>query len=107
MLVEKRGVLGVGRNKGGVWVDPRGPDTFATGHIPGAINMPYETVRDDYNRLGDWSVIIVYGRDYNDPIARAMSKTLLELGFKDVRTLHGGLRAWQEAGNELATGSED
>ena len=34
-----------------------------------------------------------------------MSKRLLELGFKDVRTLRGGLRAWTDAGFEVEEGA--
>jgi rhodanese-related sulfurtransferase len=33
-----------------------------------------------------------------------MSKTLIELGFDDVRTLRGGLRAWEDAGFEVEKG---
>jgi 3-mercaptopyruvate sulfurtransferase SseA len=33
-----------------------------------------------------------------------MSKRLMELKHKDVRTLRGGLRAWADAGLELDTG---
>ena len=48
--------------------------------------------------------MIVYGNDYNDPVADGMSKRLIELGHKDVRTLMGGLRAWKADGYAVESG---
>jgi 3-mercaptopyruvate sulfurtransferase SseA len=47
---------------------------------------------------------VVYDTDYNDVLAKAASKRLLELGFDRVYTLEGGLKAWEKAGNDVATG---
>lgn len=99
---ERQGlVLGTVR---GVWVDPRSVSEFREGHIPGAVHLPLERARDEHSRLEDYTTIVVYGEDYNSPLAHALSKTLLELGYDDVRTLRGGLRAWQAAGNPVETG---
>ena len=54
--------------------------------------------------LEGFGTLIVYGDDFGSAIANAMSKRLVELGYKDVRTLRGGLRAWQDAGNEVELG---
>ncbi|MHC5112988.1 MAG: rhodanese-like domain-containing protein [Planctomycetota bacterium] len=88
----------------GVWVDPRTDIEFRSGHIAGALNIPLEQAETHLRELESYETVIVYGETYNDPVALAMSKTLLGMGLKDVRTLRGGLRAWQEAGNELETG---
>ncbi len=95
------GLAGRGR---GTWVDPRTESNFRAGHIPGAINLPFQDLATERDRLSDYDVLIVYGDDYHDPKAVGMSKRLVELGFKDVRTLRGGLRAWTAAGNPLETG---
>jgi phage shock protein E len=97
----QRRVMGLGGERSGVWLDPRTDEEYKQGHIPGAIHMPMQQVRQDHGILRDYSVIVVYGNDYNSPRATAVSKTLMELGYRDVRTLRGGLKAWQEAGFSL------
>lgn len=96
-------LFGLGGSRRGAWVDPRNPDRFRSGHIPGAINVPISGVREDSSVLRNYDILVVYGDGYGDDVAAAMSKTLMELGFGDVRTLRGGLRAWTDAGNEVAT----
>lgn len=105
LLGDKReAVFGLGGEKTTAIVDPRTLLNYRNGHIPGAIHLPYENVRDETRRLQPFTTIIVYGDSYNSTIAQAMSKTLIELGFDDVRTLRGGLRAWEDAGFEVEKG---
>jgi phage shock protein E len=87
-------------------IDPRSSYDFNEGHIPGALHVPYERAESEAEQLRLYDVVIVYGNDYNSAIALAMSKTLIEKGLKDVRTLRGGIRAWTDAGRELAHGPE-
>ena len=104
-LVEgRKKLLGLAGASTGAWVDPRSERAYREGHIPGAINLPFQYVTDQHQRLEGYDILIVYGNSYKDPIAEAMSKRLMELKFKDVRTLRGGLQAWTEAGLELETG---
>jgi rhodanese-related sulfurtransferase len=96
------GVLGIGSSRT-LWIDPRTPAKFSAGHIPGAINLQLEEVRADHPALRDFDAFIVYGDDYNEPIAAAMVKRLIAR-YDDVVTLRGGLNAWTRAGNELESG---
>jgi rhodanese-related sulfurtransferase len=109
MIQGRKRLLGLGGQEAGIWVDPRGEEAFREGHIPGALNMPFEDVKTRHKELAAYDVIIVYGETYNSPLAFAMSKSLIEMRYKRVHTLRGGLRAWESAGNSLATGdgSED
>lgn len=91
------GVLGIGGHRAGVWVDPRPAAAYAAGHIPGSINIPLADVRDRYRELDDYPSVIVYGEEPNSVIASSMSKTLQQLGIKEVSILRGGLRAWRSA----------
>ena len=84
------GLAGLGQT---AVVDPRIAEEFNAGHLPGAINMPFQTVSVRYRELQGYDVVVVYGADFDDPKAEAMSKRLLELRIKDVRTLRGGVRA--------------
>lgn len=103
---QKRALLGLGDAKTGVWVDPRPAYKFAAGHIPGAISLPLKEITERQDELKKYNVLIIYGDDYADPVALGMSKKLLQLGFKEVRTLEGGLKAWEESGRSLAKGTE-
>ena len=96
-------ILGIGGEANAAWVDSRPESEYRAGHIPGAVNLPYERVSLDHKMLQTYDVIIVYGADYGDTRANAMSKRLMELGHDDVHTLTGGLRAWKTAGNEVVT----
>lgn len=75
-------------------VDVREPELFAAGHVPGAINIPWPGVKDTAaTRLdpGHAIVMICHGGPMGDEVA----ERLVAAGFKDVRNLAGGMRAWQ------------
>ncbi len=88
----------------GIWLDPRRATTYAEGHIPGAISIPFGsgdfegTAREE---LKGFDPIIVYGDDYQDILANAASKRLIEIGFKNVYTLRGGIQQWIADGYEV------
>ncbi len=100
----RKRLFGLAGTASAVWVDPRSARAFRQGHIPGAISLPFQNLSTESDRLKGYDVLIVYGDDYDDELARGMSKRLMELGFKDVRTLRGGLKAWTRAGYELEEG---
>ena len=100
----RKRLLGLAGTTKAVCVDPRSRTDYLAGHIPGAIHLPLEHLRQERHRLADYQTIIVYGNTYNSPVSLAMSKSLIELGFKDVQTLRGGLRAWELAGNPVEEG---
>jgi rhodanese-related sulfurtransferase len=97
-------LLGIGGVAAGVYIDPRPQADFDAERIPGAVHLPFDRVHHDHRDLIDYGALIVYGSDYNDSLALAMSKRLIELGHKEVHTLRGGLRAWKAAGNKVETG---
>lgn len=106
LFARGRGGLRIGRSGQAAWIDPRSESEFRAERIPGAIHLPLDRVRDDHRPLREYDVLIVYGDDFNSPRAAALSKTLIELGHGDVRTLRGGLRAWKAAGHSVESGSE-
>lgn len=96
----ERGLLG--KNKSGAWVDARTKADYDAGHIPGAISLPFEKVSTDFDIVKSYSVIIIYGAEYNDARAKSMAKRLRELlPDADIRWFDGGVRAWTAAGNPL------
>ncbi len=76
-------------------IDVRSPSEYATGHIPGAVNMPMEQVQSRLPDLeGEDSIILVCQSGQR---AR-MVAGLLEPCGKDLRILEGGTSAWIKAG---------
>lgn len=87
-----------------VWVDPRTPELFAAGHIPGAISLPFPRMSNEAELiLKGYDQFIVYDSDWEDTIGKAASKRLMEIGFDNVFTLEGGLKAWKRDGNDVET----
>ncbi len=100
----RKTLLGLGGVEKAAWVDPRGGRAYREGHIPGALHVPFQDLNDRQEMLRGYNALIVYGNDFRDALADGMSKRLMELGFRDVRTLKGGLQAWIRAGYEVETG---
>jgi len=87
-------------------VDARAPQDFATGHIPGAVNLlivdfPEQRERD--RRFDAFDRIIVYGKDPSSPSARGLTKRMMYLGYDDVKFFPGGLNEWVGTGRPLET----
>ncbi len=98
----RRGLLGMSGKISSAWVDARNRAAYDSEHIPDAMSLPFSELERRHRQLEDIEVIVVYGEDYADPVAKAMSKRLKALGYHGVLTLNGGLRAWKDAGNETA-----
>lgn len=100
-VAQRSGVLGIGGGSTGVFVDSRSRSAYDEQHLPGAVSLPFSEVTRDHKRLDDYHTLIVYGDDYNDAVAQAMTKRLIELGHDRVYLLRGGLRGWEAAGRTL------
>lgn len=106
-------------------VDIRGADAYEEGHVPGALNAPYDLFRgppdnpgqlvseahmtDVLRDLGidtDTPVVVVHqGRDEtNFGAAARVYWTLKTSGISPLAILNGGMNAWAAAGERLATG---
>jgi rhodanese-related sulfurtransferase len=93
-------------------IDVREPAEYATGHIPGAINIPrgmLEFQIDNHPLLAKAAdaaaersrPIVVYCQTGGR--AALAAATLRELGYSNVESIKGGIRAWAEAELALAT----
>jgi rhodanese-related sulfurtransferase len=78
-------------------VDIRDSGEYKSGHIPQARNMPSATLKDRIGELakaGDKPVIIYCRSGGGSQAACALLK---KNGIANVRSLSGGLNAWQDA----------
>ena len=81
---------------GPVVIDVRTPEEFATGHIPGALNIPFDQVAGRIGEVEAPNGVALYCMV--GPRARKGETALLASGYETVFHLDGGLAAWQAAG---------
>lgn len=83
-------------------VDVLSPESYAKGHIGGAISFPVKTIDNQSApaKLPKNSFIVVYCGSFQCHASTAAAKKLSEFGYK-VFDYKGGLREWQERGNAL------
>ena len=89
-----------------VLFDVRGPETYAQGHVPGAINMPYKKMVDI--KLRDYpqdTLFVVYCAGPHCNGAQRGAERLASLG-RPVKLMIGGVTGWLDEGFALTLGSE-
>ena len=88
---------------GVVILDVRTPEEFATGHLPGAINIDVEAAdfTTQIASLDKTATYAVYCRSGNRS-GVAMNEMAGE-GFTDLADLAGGIAAWAQAGGTIVT----
>ena len=89
-----RNVMYEALNYGGIIVDVRGQNEFATSHIPMAINLPLEDIQQGKITLPKGKVIIVYCE--NGGGSALAAKLLSEKGYKVINTI-GGIKGYRGA----------
>lgn len=80
-----------------VILDVRSPEEFEKGHIPGAINLPYDQIGDRIGSLEPYrqGEVVVYCRTGRR--AGIAESALSGAGFENVRDLEGHMVSWQQA----------
>jgi len=91
-----------------VLIDARETDEFVEGHIPGAVNLPFEEIQSDPGRLltlepGD-RPIIAYCGGGSCEVSITVADALIEAGYRRVLVYVGGFPEWQAAGYPVARG---
>gem|GEM_PF-309372 len=84
-------------------VDVRGAADFARGHIPGAINAPYDGI--EKAALPKEGILVLYCGNNQCPWSKLGARTLENAGYKNVLVLDGGISAWTAEGYALETAS--
>jgi protein-disulfide isomerase/uncharacterized membrane protein/rhodanese-related sulfurtransferase len=93
-------------------VDVRSAKDYASGRMPGAMNMPAENFGRDWNKLPKDKTIVLYesGHSSGDICAasRAAGRALLEYGFSfdKVKVYQDGLAGWEKAGQPISVTSD-
>lgn len=81
-----------------VLVDVRSREDYDKSHLPGALSIPLEDIRDYADRLDRGEEIVTYCGGFQCPASTEAAKELMKLGFNNVRDYKGGIQEWTEKG---------
>jgi len=72
-------------------IDLRDRHEYNSGHIPGAVNIPYEDLENHGNQFPKGNLLIFYCDRGN--ISLLAARDLMKYGY-NIKSLYGGLRAY-------------
>ncbi|HJQ93096.1 MAG TPA: rhodanese-like domain-containing protein, partial [Candidatus Thermoplasmatota archaeon] len=79
--------------------------SYAAGHVPGAVNLPYHGLSAESTaKLSTDTVYVVYDDGLFDNAGTKTALRLAALGFR-VKELMGGLEGWKAEGYPVAAGT--
>ena len=82
-----------------VLVDALSPEHYASSHLPGAVNLPYEFVDEAERVLPDKGAeIVVYCMNEGCSASGEEARELTEMGYRNVRHYAAGKQDWMRAG---------
>jgi rhodanese-related sulfurtransferase len=89
-------------------IDARDDTEYSAGHIPGAVNLPYERVITDPAVLETLDLagrpIIAYCGGGECEVSLSLAHELIALGFERVAVYMGGFPEWEANGLRVARG---
>jgi TusA-related sulfurtransferase/rhodanese-related sulfurtransferase len=90
-------------------IDIRSPKEFngAKGHIQNAAHIPIRELKSNFEDLQNYKEKEVVTICPGGGMSLIAVDLLVEAGFQDVKSLHGGLDLWREKGYPLTTTTED
>ncbi len=87
-----------------VLVDLRSAEKAAAGYIPRSVNIPAASLSKAEKQFPDWHAVpIVFYSDSEEDLKQALELSR-DWEYKNATVFPGGVKAWQAAGNALATG---
>ena len=79
-----------------VILDVRTPEEFAAGHVPGAVNIPYDLVDERLSEIPKTDEVVLYCRSGRR--AALAAETLSAAGYTKLAHLTGDMQGWTAAG---------
>ena len=88
---------------GFVLLDVRGPEEFAVGHVPGAVNLPHGRLTErNLTKYAPHTLFVVYCAGPHCNGADKAAVRLARLG-RPVKKMIGGITGWKDEGFNLVT----
>lgn len=85
---------------GDVLIDVRNPHEFDAGHLPNAVNVPLDSLRNHLDTLPkDQNIFIYCEAGLRGYLAQ---RILLQNGYKNVRNMSGGYKTWRTCSREVS-----
>jgi rhodanese-related sulfurtransferase len=86
-------------------VDTRIKEYYNEGHIKGAINLPYTSMKGMNKALKNDLAkdIVVYSEDGDR--SKKICEILATLGYSKLKNLEGGIKGWIDSGGEVVKGT--
>jgi len=87
-----------------VVLDVRGPNSYARGHVPGAINLPYRKIIG--SKIAEWPMDTLFVVYCAGPQCNGADKAALRLARlgRPAKLMIGGMTGWLDEEFALATG---
>ncbi|MDD5083372.1 MAG: rhodanese-like domain-containing protein [Candidatus Moranbacteria bacterium] len=79
-------------------IDMRSKDDYDQGHVPGAVNLPFDQLETFYGKIPAAAKIVSYGNSELEDFQSGVR--LFDLGFFSTEVLKGGFSAWKDKGFE-------
>lgn len=87
-----------------VIVDVRSESAYAAGHIEGAINIPWGSLKDRYSELPKDKTILLYCTCPNEQSSAGAARDLAGYGYDKLLVLLVGLADWTAQGYPVSGG---
>ncbi len=85
-----------------VLVDVLGEDHFAEEHLPGAVNIPLDTIAEEATKQFDRDQeIVVYCASESCQASPKAAEKLEAMGFENVKDYEPGVKGWKQAGHDI------
>jgi|YelNatPaOPRAMG01_1025707.scaffolds.fasta_scaffold00031_55 rhodanese-related sulfurtransferase len=91
-----------------VLLDARAPADYLRGHIPGALNLPYEELyrhAQMLEKIDPRSWIVCYCDGPPCDLGERLAGELFAAGLPRVAVYEGGINEWRREGGQIETGS--
>jgi rhodanese-related sulfurtransferase len=85
-------------------LDVRTPEEFASGHVPGAVNIPYDQVAARLAEIPKDKEVVLYCRSGRR--AGLAAAELEKAGYEDLQLMQGDMPAWEKAGLPVEGGAK-
>jgi rhodanese-related sulfurtransferase len=80
-------------------LDLRPKDVYAQGHVPNAVNLPFDQLEGYYEKIPAGTNIVAYGNSGLEDFQAGVR--LFDLGFFSTEVLKGGFAAWKSKGFDV------
>ncbi len=88
----------IGTGNAPLILDVRTPGEYASGHIPGAVNIPHTELRDRLSEVVSHQNKEIVVHCQTGPRAGIAQSILSQAGFTQIRELEGHMRQWGASG---------